>query len=372
MRVSRFDLILCLVWATIFYFFQTNSIPNHDFTQSATPSPSIRLQGSKFIHLDESCIFTANSIPIIYRDEYNIRLRGLEKNHPFDTEKYLHIVEHLESNGVLTRDQLLSPKMTDESLILTVHTIEYLEKLKNPKYIAKVAEMPILSTVPLRILEEGMLNPMKYGIGGTLLAAEVAMKIGWSINLSGGYHHARASNGGGWSYFNDIMIAIKNGSAKKVMVIDLDAHQGDGIESLKSIVGKSVYIFDMYNRDVYPNANLEKTLIDLKIEVSTGISDEKYLEILENGLETAFKTFEPEIIYYNAGSDVLKGDPLGKMSLSPNGMIKRDELVWKSALIRKIPIVYLLSGGYQKTNAQVIARSIQNILAYLSRRKVMK
>jgi histone deacetylase 11 len=149
-------------------------------------------------------------------------------------------------------------------------------------------------------------------------------------------------------------------STKNVMIIDLDAHQGNGY-ARDFMSDKNIFIFDIYNSEIYPMDYEAKRRIDLKIELPSWTNDETYISLVEENIIKAFDKFTPDIIYYNAGTDVLEKDPLGALDISPEGVIKRDEIVFNEAFKRKIPIVMLLSGGYQKSNYEVIAKSILNL-----------
>jgi histone deacetylase 11 len=197
-----------------------------------------------------------------------------------------------------------------------------------------------------------------------------AMERGWAINLGGGFHHASADDGGGFCFYSDIALGIKvlrssTRCPEKIMIIDLDAHQGNGYER-DFLQDESIYILDMYNAAVYPNDIKAKLAIDRNIELNSGIGDVDYLDRLSKEMELAFEDFTPGLIFYNAGTDIMTGDPLGRMNISERGIIARDEMVFSKALSEKVPIVMLLSGGYQKENAAVIAKSIHNILKIVS------
>lgn len=325
-------------------------------------SPKSSYFNPEFTMLDSN--ITKLSLPIVYRDEYNIRLMGMEKFHPFDTEKYLHITEFLIKEKILNLDQLLKPKIVSEEQLKMVHTEKYLKSLENKADIARIAEIEALSYLPTLILKRNMIEPIKWATGGTILSSQLALKYGWSINLGGGYHHAHSKDGGGWCYFDDIMISYKllPKEIRKVLVIDLDAHQGNGIERDKIEHGDDdIFILDMYNGRAYPNDIIAKKSINVKVELRPGTSDDEYLKKLNHSLDLVRASFKPDIIYFNGGSDILKGDPLGGLSVSPNGLIQRDEIVFKYAMDNKIPIVYVLSGGYQKSNARIISDSIINL-----------
>jgi len=195
-----------------------------------------------------------------------------------------------------------------------------------------------------------------------------ALKKGFAINLGGGYHHAHGYGGGGFCVYSDITLSIRclreySSDLKKVMIIDLDAHQGNGHERDKlRFKDDDTYIVDVYNYEIYPDDEIAKRAINTPIELASGVDSEFYLHILREALEEAFSSFEPQIIYYNAGSDILKGDPLGRLDIEPSALIERDEIVFQYASSRGIPIVLMLSGGYQKSASKTIATSIHNLI----------
>jgi histone deacetylase 11 len=227
--------------------------------------------------------------------------------------------------------------------------------------------MEFLKWIPNFLLKRYIINSLLYQTGSTILAGEVAMKYGFSINLGGGMHHASSDDGGGWCMFSDIPLSIKNlktkGLIERAMIVDLDAHQGNGHErdKLSGAMGdpNSIYIIDAYNPYIYPNDKVAKMGINRHVHVTPATTGEEYLYELEQALNET--TFVPDVIFYNAGTDVLEGDRLGKLHISEDAVIKRDEIVFQYALQRWIPIIMVTSGGYQKSNANVIARSIANL-----------
>jgi histone deacetylase 11 len=122
-----------------------------------------------------------------------------------------------------------------------------------------------------------------------------------------------------------------------------------------------MYLINFLKKYIYPGDLQAQMQIDKEVPVWSGIDDSPYLENLQKALSQAFEEFTPQLIIYNAGTDIIEGDPLGQMKITPNGIIKRDEIVFNIAFEKKIPIYLLLSGGYQKSNAQVIANSILNL-----------
>ncbi len=249
--------------------------------------------------------------------------------------------------------------------LLSVHTQEYLHSLKDSKNVARIAEIGVLTKIPNIILQNKLLKPMKYATGGTILGCDLALEHGWAINLSGGYHHAKADSGGGFCFFADVPIAVyklleKNPNLS-VMVIDLDAHQGNGNEAIFKDDPRT-HVFDVYNDFIYPQDSKVKKYIEFRYPVTPYITDEPYLSLIEKELGPAIAKAKPDIIIYNSGTDIFKADPLGGMSISEDGIIKRDEIVFRNALGNKTPILMVLSGGYNKKSAEIIGKSIENIL----------
>lgn len=313
---------------------------------------------------------TNPKLPVVYRREYNITLFGLQKLHPFDSEKYGRVVRALVKDRVLRQDELFKPEPVSEELLRQHLTPEYRRRLTDKRTIAKITEMPPLAILPRGLVESRLLMPMRYAAGGTVVAARLALRRGWAINLGGGYHHASLDTGGGFCVYPDITLAVRAvraepTPAKKVMIIDLDAHQGNG-HGRDLGQDRDVFILDIYNHAIYPGDESAKRGIDLDHDAPPGTGE--YLALLGHALRQAFKKFSPDLVIYNAGTDILAGDPLGGLKISPEGVVKRDEMVFSSALGAGVPVVMLLSGGYQDSNAAVIARSIKNLFAKFSLR----
>lgn len=234
-------------------------------------------------------------------------------------------------------------------------------------YISSCVEVPIFF-VPSEFLRYKLLNPMQLATQGSLDSACLALLFGWGINLSGGYHHATCCKGQGFCIYSDITMIVNYtrkwfpNKVRKFLIIDLDAHQGNGYE--RDLMGDSdVYIIDVFNPDIYPGDQMAKEAINQEIHVNYRDNDEKYLKKVKNGINSSLKEFKPDLVIYNAGTDCLEGDPLGNLNVSPQGIIDRDELVFKNFIEKKIPIVMLMSGGYQKTNGEIIGNSILNLFS---------
>jgi len=303
-------------------------------------------------------------VPIAYNDKYNISFWGLEELHPFDTKKYGHIHETLKAEQPAAAKLFITASKPAAELLRLAHGQDYLSSLQSSWELARITELGFLRFFPDRLARNLILEPMLYQMGGSLLAGLAALEHGWAINLGGGFHHASANDGGGFCALADISLTVKylrrEKKISKAMIIDLDAHQGNG--HARDFIGdKDVYVVDFFNADVYPHDEAAKRGIDLGFEMRAFSGDKIFFEGLEKALPQAFAEFVPDIVIYIAGTDSLEGDPLGALSISEEGIIKRDEMVFRAAFDRKKPIVMLLGGGYQKSNAGVIARSIINL-----------
>ena len=307
------------------------------------------------------------ALPVVYHPDYNITLAGMERLHPFDSRKYGRVVQSLQELGVLTAEQLVTPALPAEAFFRAHLDPAYLRGLSNKDNIASYTEIPPVAWLPSFLVRRNILRPMQLATAGTVEAARLALRHGWAINLGGGYHHASLDAGGGFCIYPDITLAVRvirkeQPKIKKVMIIDLDAHQGNGHER---DLGQDpdVFILDMYNHGVYPSDAAARRGIDLDVAAPAGISTKAYLRKLGEALHSAFARVSPQLVIYNAGTDILAGDPLGGMNVSEAGVIQRDQLVFAKALKERVPVVMVLSGGYQKTNAAIIARSIKNLFS---------
>ena len=306
-------------------------------------------------------------LPIVYHKNYNIGFLGLEKFHSFDSKKYGKIHKYLIDNVGIHKNQFYKPaEITDEEL-KKVHSQKYHRKLHDyaSTTFAQISGLWPLRLLPNFLTRKYALQPMQLATGGTIKATELALQKGWAINLSGGYHHAKKDTGDGFCAYADIPLAAckvfeKNPNAK-IMIVDLDAHQGNGHEAILG-PDERVAIFDVYNSSIYPNDHGVKQYIRFNHPVRSNIQDNEYLEIVKKNLPEAINTAKPDLIIYNAGTDIFEKDMVGSMNISENGIKQRDEIVFEQALSRDIPIVMVLSGGYTKESAGIISKSIENLL----------
>ncbi|XP_068018732.1 histone deacetylase 11 isoform X3 [Melanerpes formicivorus] len=303
--------------------------------------------------------------PIVYSPDYNITFLGLEKLHPFDAGKWGKVINFLKEEKLIADDLIVQAREAADEDLLVVHTRRYLNKLKWSFVVATITEIPPVAFLPNFIVQRRVLRPLRTQTGGTIMAGKLAVDQGWAINVGGGFHHCSSDKGGGFCAYADITLAIKFlfervQGVSKATIIDLDAHQGNGHER-DFMDDHRVYILDVYNRYIYPGDGFAKRAIKRKVELEWGTEDTEYLQKVHTHVEGALNELKPDIIVYNAGTDVLDGDPLGGLAVSPQGIVKRDEVVFRAARSRRIPILMVTSGGYQKRTARIIADSILNL-----------
>ncbi|KAG8375661.1 hypothetical protein BUALT_Bualt10G0123500 [Buddleja alternifolia] len=287
-----------------------------------------------------------SKVPLIYSSSYDIAFIGIEKLHPFDSSKWGRICRFLITEGLLDKKRIVEPLEAKREDLLVVHSDSYLNSLKSSLNVATIVEVPPVALLPNCIVEKHVLYPFRKQVGGTILAAKLAKEKGWAINVGGGFHHCSAGKGGGFCAYADISLCIHFAFVRlnisRVMIIDLDAHQGNGHEKDFSDDGR-VYILDIYNPDIYPFDYEARKYITQEVEVASGTSTDEYLSKLDQALEVADGACKPELIIYNAGTDILDGDPLGMLKISPDGIAARDEKVFMFARERNIPLVVLTS-----------------------------
>jgi histone deacetylase 11 len=367
-----------------------------------------------------------NKVPFVYNANYDISFFGIEKIHPFDTHKYSKVANYLKFKLRFLEEQFHKPEQVTQEELETVHTSNYLDTIQGSwKYLLLrmgiLAGIGLLSTqfsylaafglktkiifsfwnspqtvsaygrgfaspiavislfIPRFILNYVLLRPMRFATGGTILAVEKALDpsgSGWAVNCSGGYHHAKENNGDGFCFYNDIAIALKKAWKKnsklKVLYVDLDAHQGDGVaETLQheciKLVNNRFWIFDIYGKNNYPQSlpynKLMREMIKFNHPVTIGNKKPNgtaYFEHLKT-LENAIAQTKPDLIFYNAGTDVYELDPLGGMGLTKEDIIQRDAYVFRMAKKYNAKIVMTFSGGYHPDSAQIIGESLVNI-----------
>ncbi|MEN2981110.1 MAG: histone deacetylase [Thermus sp.] len=268
----------------------------------------------------------------------------LPQGHPFPLYKYRGVAEAL--RGLLP--VLPAPEVPREALYLA-HQGAYLERLFTQ---GLSREESLRLGLPFH---PALLRRALHAAGGTLAAAEDALDTGLGLNLSGGTHHAFPDRAEGYSLFNDVAVALawlraKRGFGGRALVLDLDAHQGNGTAVF---FGEDPLVFtlSLHGERNYP---LKKERSDLDVGLPDGTEDGAYLRALEEALEVA-QAFRPDLVFYNAGVDVLRGDRFGRLALSPEGVRARDLRVYRFVKALGVPLVVVMGGGYNRDPALTVA-----------------
>jgi acetoin utilization deacetylase AcuC-like enzyme len=272
----------------------------------------------------------------------------LPEGHRFPMEKYNLLPEQLLFEGTISAHNLFEPVPAPHEAILGIHTAEYLEKLLTLNLSAQE-----IRKIGFPLSKSLIYREIKIA-GGTISCCEYALNYGISLNIAGGTHHAYSDRGEGFCILNDLAIAtqylIKSGMATKVLIVDLDVHQGNGTAKIFEN-RKDVFTFSVHGKNNYPG-HKEKSSLDIPLPDHT--SDQEYLNIVEKNLGKILGTFNPDFIFYQCGVDVLKSDKLGKLSLSIQGCKERDKLILNTAHHNHIPLVAAMGGGYSEKISTIV------------------
>ena len=272
----------------------------------------------------------------------------LVENHRFPMIKYELIPEQLIREGVCNDDNFFTPTAIQDSDILTTHSNEYLNKL-NSLSLSKKEARPI--GFPL---SNELINREKIIMQGTVDSALAAIKNGVSMNVAGGTHHAFKGKGEAFCLLNDQAIAanflLKKNLVKKILIVDLDVHQGNGTASIFEN-NKDVFTLSFHGKNNYP---FRKETSDLDIEFDDGTNDSAYLNKLKYVLPSVIDDVEPDFVFYLSGVDVIENDKLGKLALSIDGCKKRDQFVFEKCKENKLPVQVSMGGGYSSILSEII------------------
>ena len=284
-------------------------------------------------------------LKIAYNQNY---IYPLEENHRFPMIKYELIPEQLIRENTCSSENFFSPTKIDSKIVLKTHQREYFERftsLKLSKKEIREIGFPLSQQLVERELQiaDGTIKGVKYSI-----------KNGISMNIAGGTHHAFYDRGEAFCMLNDQAIAtnyiIQEGLFKKILIIDLDVHQGNGTASLFNS-NPNVYTLSFHGKKNYP---FRKEKSDLDIEFDDNTNDDEYLKVLRETIPKVIDQFEPEFIFYLSGVDVLENDKLGRLSLTINGCKERDRFILEICKNNSIPVQVSMGGGYSMVLKNII------------------
>ena len=284
-------------------------------------------------------------LKIAFNENY---IYPLEENHRFPMIKYELIPEQLIRENTCTSDNFFKPKKIDENIVLLTHEVEYFKRFTSlnlsKKEIREIG-FPLSKDLVDREMEIA---------DGTIQGVHYSIKNGISMNIAGGTHHAFYNRGEAFCMLNDQAIGanylLNEQLAKKIMIIDLDVHQGNGTASLFNS-NTNVFTLSFHGKKNYP---FRKEKSDLDIEFNDNTKDEEYLKILKKTIPREIDKFKPDFIFYLSGVDVLENDKLGRLSLSINGCKERDKFILDICKRDSIPIQVSMGGGYSTLLKNII------------------
>ena len=270
------------------------------------------------------------------------------QGHRFPMMKYELLPEQLLYEGTLTEEHFFEPDPLTEEVILWTHEKEYWDKLKNQNLTRK--EIRAIGFP----MSELLVRRGTHIANGTVQCALFALQYGCAMNIAGGTHHSFTYKGEGFCLLNDIAIAsnylLNNNLVNKILVIDLDVHQGNGTAQIFQNENR-VFTFSMHGEKNYP---LRKEVSDLDIGLPDKTEDAPYLKILKNILPKLLDEVQPDFIFYLSGVDVLATDKLGRLGMSLQGCKERDRIVFDACHKNKIPMAASMGGGYSEKLATVV------------------
>lgn len=285
--------------------------------------------------------------PIVHHPAFRAEMPA---GHRFPMDKFSRLASVLEAESVPGPGGFERPEPVDVETLRLAHTEDYVRgviELSLPSDVVRRIGMPNTESVATRA---------RAATGGTLLAARLALEHGVACNTAGGSHHASAESGAGFCVFNDVAVAARRlqaeGAVSQVLVVDLDVHQGDGTARIFED-DPSVFTFSMHAEKNFPH---RKAVSDLDIELADGMGDEAYLGKLEEILPTLLSSVRPDIVLFNAGVDPHADDKLGRLSLTDEGLARREALVLGACLALGIPVVGVIGGGYDADIDRLAAR----------------
>ena len=281
-------------------------------------------------------------IPIVNHPDYVAKINDDNK---FPIKKFGALADHLLKSGVVKKFYI--PKECSTETMKTSHSLDYINDIRN-----KTLDIKLQKKIGFPI-NDSVVRRSFVATGGTVLASKLALESKLACNTAGGSHHATFNHGAGYCVFNDVAVAanyLRNkGYAKKILILDLDVHQGNGnSEIFKN--DKGVFTFSMHCASNYP---AKKSKSDMDIELADHMENKEYLNILNENLKILNKnTFD--FVFYVAGVDIHFEDRLGKLKITDQGINRRDQMVIENFYSKKTSLCGVLGGGYNKSFEKLI------------------
>ena len=273
---------------------------------------------------------------------------ALPAGHRFPIAKYQAVRDGVVARGLLPADAVHEPDRVERTALALVHTAEYVASIEDgtlPEPAVRRLGFP---------WGPGLRERAFRTVQGTVEAARDALATGAGINLAGGTHHAFAERGEGFCVFNDIAVATRvlqrEGQLRRVAVVDLDVHQGNGTARLFA-GDEDVHTFSMHGERNYP-FHREQSRLD--VELPDGTGDDTYLATLDRHLDEVLDAAAPELVFYLAGADPFAGDRFGRLALSLEGLRARDRRVLGACARRGVPVAVTLAGGYAERMEDIV------------------
>jgi len=290
---------------------------------------------------------------LVYHEGYDLNLGA----HVFPSQKYRLIFERLIADGIASQEDFLRPGPASDADILRVHTAEWVKKLKT-------GALSLSDIMKLEVpFSPELVQAFWLAAGGTILAAQAALKDGFGCNLGGGFHHAYPGHGEGFCAVHDVAVAIRrlqsDGLIRKAMVIDTDVHQGNGTAAIFA-KDHSVFTLSIHQEDNYP---AHKPPSSLDLDLQDGVGDGEYLDALLPAVSKSLAAFEPDIIFYVGGADPYRDDQLGGLALTLEGLQTRDAGVFEEVRSRNLPVATTFAGGYAVRVEDTVRIHVNTVLA---------
>ncbi len=304
---------------------------------------------------------------LVYSDDYFLPIG----THVFPAEKYKRVHDRLVESGAAEAADFVAPRCATDQDILLVHTPRYVEKLKTGTLSAREElemEIPYSSE---------LVQAFWLSAGGSMLAADYALNDGIAISIGGGFHHAFPDHGEGFCMINDVAVAIRrmqrDEKIRTAMTFDCDVHQGNGTAVIfapapfpgppgmnRRRENTDVFTISLHQENNYPQF---KPPSSLDMNLPDGMGDDEYLACVGNAFSLGLGRFRPELICYVAGADPYFEDQLGGLSLTIEGLKKRDALVFQLAKAEGIPVMVTFAGGYAVNIEDTITIHSNTIIA---------